>query len=375
MKRIIFFLGITLGCMLHICAQTDSIIKLPPIKLVGENEMDVKHIALNLSFDWIKKQASGTAAITFTMLKTDHKIAFDAGMLTINSVNILSGKPLMYKYDGGDKNDGLEIELDRTYALNEELTVIINYHTNWVNEIDPYYLSGNNGKGLRFSSPTFNDPIKPYEIWSIGEPESNRYWFPCKDEPNDLRTTEFITTLDKKFRVISNGKCNVTDNKDGTYTTHWKMDIPYANHLTSFVIGQYMDMQQNFGDFIIHNFGAAKEMDWVASSTERLSDMMTYFTKVIDCKYPFQNYSQVFVQDIGSYTSNSGISTITENMIDDKNTHADFFYLWDLTEAEALARQWFGNYITASDWSHVWLNKALPHYLNELYNKQKKWKR
>ncbi len=371
MKYLLFYLGITLVGAGHTFAQADSIIKLPPLHQMHESNIDVKHIVLNLGFDWNKKQASGIATITFLIVKPTDKIALDAGMLTIYSVSMADGKSLMYNYDGSDKDDGLSIRLDRTYALNEEVTITVNYHTNWVNEIDPYYLSGNNGKGLRFSAPTFNDPIKPYEIWSIGEPESNRYWFPCKDEPGDLRTTELITTLDKKFHVISNGKRITKDNNDGTYTTYWKMDIPYANHLTSFAIGQYFDVQENYDDFLIHRYGAANEKDWMAASTERLPDMMTYFTKVTGTKYPFQNYSQVFVQDIGGYTSNNGISAITENMIDDKTTHADFFYLWDLTEAEALAQQWFGCYITASDWSHVWLNKALAHYLNELYNKQK----
>ncbi len=352
-------------------AQSDSINKLPMLQLPRELKIDVKHIALNLGFDWQKKQANGTAAINLSMLKANDRFTLDAGMLTINSIKLSNGAGLKFNYNGDDKNDGLEIMLDRTYQSNEEITVTIDYHTNYINEIDPYSLSGTNGKGLRFSQPTFIDPVKPYEIWSMGEPQSNRYWFPCNDSPNDLRTTEFTTTLDKKFHVISNGKRDVKMNGDGTYTTHWQMDIPYANHLTSFVVGEYLDVQENYEDFMLHRYGATKEMDWVAASTERLADMMTYFTKVIESKYPFQNYSQVFVQDIGSYTSNSGIATITENMIDDKTTHADFFYLWDLTEAEALAQQWFGNYIAAADWSHVWLNKSFAHYLNELYNKQK----
>jgi|JI10StandDraft_1071094.scaffolds.fasta_scaffold10559_4 aminopeptidase N len=368
-KIIILFLSIYINCFTT-QAQSDST-KLPTLQLPRERKIDVKHIALDLRFDWAKKQAYGKATFSFSMLKTADKIALDAGMLTINSISLLNGKALIFNYDGGDKNDGLEIMLDRVYQLNEEITLVIDYHTNWINEVDPYSLSGSNGKGLRFSQPTFNDPIKPYEIWSIGEPQSNRYWFPCYDHPNDLRTTEFTTTLDKKFHVISNGKRDVKINPDGTHTTHWKMDTPYANHLTSFVIGEYLDVQENYEGFMLHNYGAAKEMDWVAASTERLSDMMSYFTKVTETKYPFDNYTQVFVQDIGSYTSNSGLSTITENMIDDKTTHADYFYLWDLTEAEALAQQWFGNYMTAADWSDVWLNKSFAHYLNELYNLQK----
>jgi aminopeptidase N len=79
----------------------------------------------------------------------------------------------------------------------------------------------------------------------MGEPESNRYWFPGYDSPNDFRTTEFTATVDKSLTVISNGSLVETrDNPDGTRTFHWKMDTPYANYLTSFVVGEYVDVKQ-----------------------------------------------------------------------------------------------------------------------------------
>ena len=52
-------------------------------------------------------------------------------------------------------------------------------------------------------------------------------------------------------------------------------------------------------------------------------------------------------------------------------THAEWFYLWDLTESETLAHQWFGNYLTCRDWSQIWLNKSFAHHLTGLYNEHK----
>ena len=55
----------------------------------------------------------------------------------------------------------------------------------------------------------------------MGEPESNRYWFPSYDSPNDLRTTEFIAAVESPLMAISNGKLIETkDNKDGTLTVY-----------------------------------------------------------------------------------------------------------------------------------------------------------
>lgn len=345
--------------------------KLPAAKWARSRNIDVKHIAIDLQFDWAKKQAYGRTAITLSPLNATDKIALDAGMLTINSI-VLDGNPLKFSYDGGDKNDNLKITLDRVYQAHEDITVSIDYRTNLVNEIDPNSLGGNNGKGLRFSQPTANDPIKPWEIWSCGDPEANRYWFPGYDAPNDFRTTEFTATVDKKLTVIANGKLVETkDNTDGTRAFHYKTDIPYANHLTSFIVGEFVDVKQNYDGVELHNFGYPREKESVAATVERLPDMVKFFSEMTGVKYPYPSYAQVFVQDIGTFTGNNGVSTITENMVDDFGTHADYFYLWDLTEAEALAQQWFSNHLTARDWSDVWLNKSFAHYFNALYNEHK----
>lgn len=352
--------------------QEENLKKLPPEQMIRSRAIDIKHIRIDLKFDWTKKQAYGTNATTFVVLKPTSQIFLDAGMLKIHSISLSKGTPLVFDYDGGDKNDGLKINLDTLYSANEEITLTISYHTTWVNEIDPSNLSGSNGKGLRFSQPTTNDPHKPKEIWSIGDPESNRYWFPCYDAPDDLRTSEFIATVDKELSVISNGKLvERKTNANGTHTFHYKMDRPYANHLSSFVVGKYTDVTQNYKGIALHNYGYPDEQSSVMATTVLLPDMVNYFSQATGLNYPYPAYSQVFVQDIGGFTSNAGISTITENMIDDAPTHADYFYLWDLTQAEALAQQWFGNYISCKDWSEVWLNKSFAHYFNGLYNEQK----
>lgn len=359
-------------CAMFLAANSSLAQTLPNAKEPRTRTIDVKHIALNLQFDWRKTQAFGTATITFSPLNPTDKIALDAGFMTMNSI-ISSDKVLKFDYAGDDKNDNLKITLDRIYQPNETVTVKIDYRTNHVNEIDPNTLGGNFGKGLRFNQPTSDDPIKVREIWSMGEPESNRYWFPSFDAPNDLRTTEFIATVDKKLTAISNGNLlKTTNNADGTRTFHFKADTPYANHLTSFAVGEFVNVKKNYQNVELNNFGYARERDWVDASTERLPDMVKFFSEKIGMKFPHRSYSQVFVQDIASlsYASNLNLSTITENMVDDYPTHADFLYLWDLIEAEALAGQWF-HHIPANDWSDAWLNKSLARHLNCLYTDYK----
>ena len=346
--------------------------KLPPVHWTRSRKIDVKHLVINVQFDWAKKQAFGTTAVTFAPFDSTSTIPLDAAFFTINSITTQEGKVLKFEYDGGDQDDNLKITLDRVYQAGEETTVIINYRTNWVNLTDPNNLSGSTGKGVRFFEPTSTDRTRPREIWSMGEPEGNRYWFPGFDSPNDFRTTELIATVDKKLTVISNGTLIATrDNPDGTHTFHWKTDTPYANHLTSFVIGEYVDVQQNVDGIELHTFGYPNETEAVAATVVRLPEMVKFYSEVTGVKYPYPRYSQVSVQDMPWGVGNNMVAIQSENMIDDARTHADFFYLWDGLEAETLAYQWFGNFLTCRDWSHIWLNRGVAHYFDGLFNEHK----
>jgi aminopeptidase N len=353
--------------------QPDSMKKLPPLHAPRSPKIDVRHIALNLRFDWQKKQAIGTAKISFAPNTPTDKITLDAGMLTIHSILLANGTSLKFEYDGGDKNDALAITLDRVYPAGTTLTITIDYHTNWVNLTDPGNLWGSYGKGIRFFEPTTTEPRKRRQIWSMGEPESNRYWFPGYDSPNDFRTTEFIATIDKPLMVISNGKLiTQKDNADGTRTFHWKMDVPHANHQTSFIIGEYIDVLKKYENIKLHNYSYPDEVEGTEASIVRLPDMVKYYSKVTGMKYPYPEYTQVFVQEFpwtGGH--NIGLTTMTDNMVDDYATHADFFYLWDGVESNDLAAQWFANLLTPKDWSHAWLSKSFARYFDCLYDEYK----
>ncbi len=335
----------------------------------GARTIDVKHVAIDLRFDWPHRQAFGTAAITLAPLRAARTITLDAGMLTIQSIALTNGPPLAFSYDGGDKNDGLVITLDRIHPAGTDLTIRITYRTNWVNESDPNNLAGSDGKGIRLFAPTSTEPVKRRQIWSQGFPESNRYWFPGSDRPDDLRTTEFTATVAPPLQVISNGRLiNTTTNPDGTQSFRWRMDHPYQNHLTSFVVGEFTDVRQDHGGTPLHSLGYPDEADAVAATVVRLPDMVRFFADQTGVPYPFASYSQVFVQDVPWGTGNATATTLTENMVDDARTHADWRYLWDGLEAEAVASQWFGVSLAARSWSDVWLARGFAHYFDGLYN-------
>lgn len=337
-------------------------------------EIDIKNIQLYLSVDWEKKQVKGSATIKFKTPNTINKIQLDAAYLGIESIQTTEGKNLKYEYEGGEKTKGLIVYLDTFIQNSSDQIIKIQYHSNWSNESDPYNPAGSYGKGIRYFGPTFTEPKKRKQLWSMGEPISNCFWFPCNESLEDIRTTDITIIVPDTLMVIANGILKNKSHNSKETTFQYLDNIAHPNYLTSITIGEYIDVKQQYKDVEIHNFGYPDEKDAVEASVKRLPDMLSFFSNLTGKEYPFPTYSQVFVQDYGGFVGAHSLSTITENMVDDDRTHDDFYYLWDLTEAEAAAQQWFGNYIRCKDWNEIWLSKSFAHYFNGLYNEYKNGK-
>lgn len=368
---LILFVIVIMHCDL-LAQSSDSLKKLPPARWARVRTIDVKHIALDIQIDWPKRQVFGTATITLSPLLKTEQIKLDAGKLSIASINLPDGTPLVFKYDDQQPNDALVIQLSRIYQPDENVDLKIAYHSNWQSTSDPNSLGGTNGKGLRFFGPTSTEPNRRQQLWTMGEPEGNRFWFPCYDAPNDLRTTEIKISVEKKFTALSNGRLvERKESANGMSLYKYKADVPYANHLTSLIVGEFTDVPQHVNQLTLHNYSLPDEVAATTASVAQLPEMIRYFSEVTGVPYPYSTYSQAFVQDLPWGVGGNILSTQTENMVDDDRTHADFLYLWDDLESETLAQQWFGNYLTPADWSHSWLSKSFARYFSELYDQHK----
>lgn len=345
---------------------------LPAVNWIRSRKIDVKHLDIDLRFDWEKDQAYGATTVTLAPFADTDKISLDAAAMTINSVTLAGGKALQFAYDGKKDNDNLEVTLDRVYRGGEDVKVKVDYRTNYVNKADSGDTAiGGFGRGLRFIKPTADNPAKPRQIWSQGESEFNRYWFPSYDTPNDFRTTELRATVEKPFFVVSNGKLTETrENADNTRTFVWKMDQPYTNYLTSIVVSETTPVVQDFDGIPVYNYGYVNETKEVAATVKNLPATMRFFSEITGVKYPYAKYSQAFVEDFGGGMENISATTQIEEMIHDERELLD-------TDSEGLqshelAHQWFGDFVTCRDWGQIWLNESFATYMQAMWTEKLK---
>ncbi len=363
--------------LLQIPKQQDEakkVKKLPPVNYIRSRTIDVKHVAIDLRFDWDKEQAFGSTVVTLSPFKDTDKFLLDAAAMTINSVTLTSGTALKFNYDGKKEDDNLEVILDRTYKRGEEIAVKVDYRTNYVNKADKDTAIGNFGRGIRFIKPTAANPNKPRQIWSQGETEFNRYWFPSYDSPNDFRTSELRATVEKPYTVVSNGKLVETkDNGDNTRTFYWKMDQPYSNYLTSIVVADYTEIKNGeYAGIPVFAYGYPSEAKEVALTTKNVPNMIKFFSEKLGVKYAYPKYSQAMVEDFGGGMENISATTQIEEMIHDEREMLDQDS--DSLQSHELAHQWFGDFVTCRDWGQIWLNESFATYFQALWDEESKGK-
>lgn len=341
--------------------------KLPPRNYVRSRDFDMQHIALNLKFDWEKEQTFGTATITLAPLVPNfNTVNLDAGLMIINSVK-LNGKDLKFKYDKSES--ALAINLDRTYKIDEPLTFVVDYRTSGESVSNTLGFGGVNG--LKFVKPTAENPNQRWQIWSQGETDYNRFWFPSYDSPNDFATSELTATVKKPLIVISNGKLLETkENGDNTRTFHWKIDAPHANYLTSIVVGEYAEVKGEYAGIPISSYVFPNELKEGEVTTKRLPLMVKFFSEKTGIKYPYEKYAQTMATEFGGGMENISATTMTPNMIHDERELLDQDS--EGLQSHELAHQWFGDYVTCREWGQIWLNESFATYFQALWNEESK---
>ncbi len=318
-----------------------------PDKLV-----DVLHTRLDLTVDPAKRSVSGVATHTVRPIQDGlDRLVLDCVELTVDGVADGSGRPLRFDHDG----EKLAIHFDNPVSREEALDVAVAYH-------------GSPRLGLYFTGPTEACPGKAGQVWSQGQDEDSRYWFPCFDYPNEKATSETLVTVPENWTVVGNGRLLevVPHGKDGTRTWHHRESTPHVSYLLSIACGEFAKIEEVWRDIPVQYFVKPGFEAHARRAFGRTPDMLSFFSDYFGCDYPYEKYSQVVVEDfIFGGMENISATTLIDRCLPDERAALDY-EPQDLVSHE-LAHQWFGDLLTCKDWSHAWLNEGFASYCEVLY--------
>lgn len=309
-----------------------------------------EHIKLELSFDISKRRVLGEVTFTLSALNDGlSRVELDGVELQVKGVT-MEGRALEFEYPGRT----IGIELPRELHEDEKILFTVIY------EASPR-------KGLFFIQPDEAYPSKPTQIWTQGEDEDSRYWYPCYDFPNDRSTSEMIATVPDRWTVISNGKLlEVKENADGTRTFHWGEEVPHPSYLNSLIAGEFTKITEKSDGVELEYYVPPEREADAPRSFGKTPAMIRFFEERLGVKYPFERYAQTTVVDFTfGGMENVSATTLTELTLHDERAALDFTS--DGLVAHELAHQWFGDLLTCRDWSHSWLNEGFATYFDALF--------
>ena len=311
----------------------------------------VEHIALDLAFDIPNKSYSGSCKVQIMPVIDGVKsLKLDAVDLAIKSVKVANAKQ-DFDYDG----EQLKVALKTPTVAQKLLTLTIDYAVK------------NPQRGIYFIGPDEHYPDKPTQVWTQGEDEDSRFWFPCFDYPGQLATSEIRVRVPKKFKVVSNGALvsSETDGSDKIY--HWKLDKVHPSYLMTLAIGEFEEIKDQWKDKPVNYYFEKGRKAEAKLTMGKTPQMIEALSKWFGYDYPFSNYDQVCVSDfIFGGMENTTTTLLTDRCMIDKRAALDNARAETLV-AHELAHQWFGDLIVINHWSQAWVKEGAATYSEVLW--------
>jgi aminopeptidase N len=322
----------------------------------------VEHIALDLVLDIPQQAITGTCKIRLRPVRdgiTD--LTLDAVNLRIDHVAItdqIEAKPdpdktkCKFDYDG----EFLKIHLNQPTKAGVPIEIAI------------AYAAEQPQRGIYFVQPTEHQPDKPTQVWTQGEDEDSRYWFPCFDYPGQLATSEIRIKVPKDLMVISNGELIEVKEQKKEKIYHWSQKEVHPSYLMTLAIGDFVEVKDEWkGKPVTYYVDKSRTAEEAILTMGKTPQMIEFFSEKYGYDYAFPKYAQVCVADfIFGGMENTSTTLLTDRCVLDSRAALDNRSSESLV-AHELAHQWFGDLLVIKHWSHAWVKEGAATYAEVLW--------
>jgi len=306
----------------------------------------VEHIFLDLDLDIPQQSYRGTCSIQLQPVRSGiDQLTLDAVNLNIQSVKVGKTKQA-FDYDG----ERLHIQLQRPTQAGKLITLVIAYTV------------AKPQRGIYFIAPTKDYPAKPVQVWTQGEDEDSRFWFPCFDYPGQLATSEIRVRVPEQYLAIANGELVETTADGDGKIYHWVQRQVHPTYLMTLAVGDFAEIQDEWnGKPVTYYVEKGREAD-ARRTMGKTPRMIAFFSEKYGYPYPFPKYAQVCVDDfIFGGMENTSTTLLTDRCLLDERAAIDNRVSESLV-AHELAHQWFGDLVVIKHWSHAWLKEGMASY-------------
>lgn len=322
----------------------------PYFPLDGNGGYDALHYGITVKVDKAVRRLEGTAIIDARATQGLTAFDLDLNGLTVSSVTV-DGRHATWARSGQE----LTITPPGTIRRGARFVTVVRYHGSPTTVATPDGFD--NGWFATSDGAT-----------AVGAPPSASTWFPVNEHPKDKALYDLTVTVPAGKTAVPNGLLTKGPSTvDGWTTFTWHHTHPMASYLVLLTIGSYdLRFSTTRGGLpIIDPVDPA--LGGVADAAlAREGEVIATLEKSFG-PYPFETAGAVVDQ------VNTGYALETQS----RPFYSQDFFSGDPSDAWAVAHetahQWFGDDVSLSDWSDVWLNEGFATYAEWLWAEHEGW--
>jgi leukotriene A-4 hydrolase/aminopeptidase len=301
------------------------------------DEIVVKHIGLDLTADFDKKQLIGSAALQFERVDTNAtELVLDTRGLNITKVTS-AGVPIDFELKPSDENLGAALHIQVGDSA-EQVTI-------------SYYTSPD-ASGVQWLTPQQTAGKKHPFLFTQAQAVHARSFIPLQDSPKVRVTYNATIRTPAELLAVMSAANDPNTQRDGVYEFTMPQSIP--SYLIALAIGdlEFQAMGERTGVYAEPSILAAAAAEF--EDTESMLEV----TEEKYGAYSWDRYDLLILPPSFPFggMENPRLSFITPTVIaGDKSLVALI--------AHELAHSWSGNTITNATWRDLWLNEGFTTYL------------
>ena len=323
----------------------------PYFPRAGNGGYDVTGYDIQIRYDPPSDRLEGHT--TVTARATQDLSQFNLDLRLPATAVAVDGQPAGFRHDGGE----LQVTPAAPVRAGRPMLVLVDY------------------VGVPSSIPGGGRVVRPWVrtadgAVAVGEPDSAAWWYPSNDHPSDKATVAVTVTVPAGVEAISNGALlgGPEPAGPGWEKWRWQASEPMTTYLAFVAIGQFDLVRRDteFGPYLAaYAQGLDPQVAEAARASVERTPEITRFLSGIFGPYPFNN--------LGGVVPNApAMGFALENQT--RPVYGSVF--WGGGEPDVrvvvheLAHQWFGDSVSLSRWSDIWLNEGFAAYAEWLYTER-----
>ncbi|GAA1631917.1 M1 family metallopeptidase [Actinoplanes couchii] len=312
----------------------------------GNPGLDVLHYGLELDWKPDTKVLTGVATLRI-------RPVVDAPSITLDFTGLTVDRVLVDGAAGTGSVAASKLVVPTPVVAGRPVTLTVAYHgTPSAVAMPSHRGDADEGIGMRAG--------KDGTLWTMQEPWGALTWYPVNEHPSDEALYDMAVTVPEGWTAAAGG----TPGEVSGGTWHYRSTDPVASYVTTLSVDRYRKLTATGPHGLpITDFVRDGADDRYLPVLKRTPELIGWLEERLG-RYPYPT-AGILMNDSVSAMETQQMLSMGRGAFRDNDL--DYF---EAVLIHEYAHQWFGNAVTPTTWTDLWLNEGWATYVQNLYEQK-----